>query len=998
MTRRTTPARKYDSAVDGLLALGKSSNEAMIKDRILKLLDMDDINYNLEYRSSAGPTDIHLMHRCTIIETKTTKRLDKGPYEAGSGSRKTQSKEDESAYDQLVRYVNAIKTQRLLTTTLPWRGVVTDGRKWWVWEWRDTNGDHTRSEIRICGGWEGRIISHDNAADLINILQRDHPGKPWAPANPTYLFKDALIALQDIYAQNKVLPNTKIQKELWSEQLKASGNHPTDAVDSDNLFVTHTLLILISRLVSGIRIPNDRSLQKSPLTTGFVGWVDNSKKFLKNLQSIVNRYDWEAIEGDVMRALYIDLVPKKQRKLYGEYYTPDWLAEKICDEVLDVGYINEQLSRYLDNKQLQGIVDPACGSGTFLYQAARRLYRSEPVLNSGLGSSDIADFLCKILIGVDIHPVAVEMSIANVKRVLGDVDISKLRIYQGDSLLSERSTTTIYSAGMNRMTIHAHGEVLSLPLSILDKQKHIDLFVSSARDKKPMPKIIEANLDQNDSDTLRTAYKGMIKIIEKLGNGVWAWYIRNQAAPHFLSQDLRPKRIVSNPPWVRNAHITSVERKKRILKLGQETDTYVGGKMANVFDLASVFVARCTSLYLTSDGKAGWVLPDAASYGKGQWDKLRKKYNDRTLRFLSLGALPFPKQGPACVMLINVKPGPNMIFKARKGQSVKQYDSWESAEKKIIAKTDRLPNTKLKKMGDLPSAWIESPTKAIARQGATIVPNVLIRVEPNSVEKNPHSNTVTLRTAPSVHAPWKNLRVQEATVPSSWIKKCIMGRNLLPFSIHGHVSCIIPINRKGHWIIERSKTQYWKNASALYASNRGVGSTTPKTLEAQLDFKSKLRLQAGIKLPFVVYNRAGTRLCASVVNEFAYIDSTLYRVPCTSADEACFLAAVLNCDFLQPAFTKSKGGMRDYHTYFWWNVPIPRYDKNIAEHKRLVQLATIANLKVGSFVKKSAKPTRAKIIKMLHDESVITQIDSAVEEIISKTSVWKSTKNIPSSD
>ena len=87
MPRRKKP-QKYGKAVDDLLALGKNANEAMIKDRILKLLDVDEINYSLEYKSGVGPTDIHLMHRCTIIETKTAKRLEKGPYEPGSGSKK----------------------------------------------------------------------------------------------------------------------------------------------------------------------------------------------------------------------------------------------------------------------------------------------------------------------------------------------------------------------------------------------------------------------------------------------------------------------------------------------------------------------------------------------------------------------------------------------------------------------------------------------------------------------------------------------------------------------------------------------------------------------------------------------------------------------------------------------------------------------------------------------------------------------------------------------
>ena len=163
-----------------------------------------------------------------------------------------------------------------------------------------------------------------------------------------------------------------------------------------------------------------------------------------------------------------------------------------------------------------------------------------------------------------------------------------------------------------------------------------------------------------------------------------------------------------------------------------------------------------------------------------------------------------------------------------------------------------------------------------------------------------------------------------------------------------------------------------------------MGQNTPKTLEARCDFNGTLLSQANAKPPFVVYNRAGSRLYAAPAYSLAYIDSTLYRVSCASVDEANFLAAVLNCDFLQPMFTKSKGGTRDYHTYFWWDVPIPRFNKSIALHNKLARLAESAASKADLFIKQSPKPTRQKVTKMLHDESIMSQINSAVKQIMSK--------------
>lgn len=63
---------------------------------------------------------------------------------------------------------------------------------------------------------------------------------------------------------------------------------------------------------------------------------------------------------DLLKKLYQYLVPKEVRHRLGEYYTPDWLAELLLNEV---GYDGNTLKRFLD---------PACGSGTFLVLAIQR--------------------------------------------------------------------------------------------------------------------------------------------------------------------------------------------------------------------------------------------------------------------------------------------------------------------------------------------------------------------------------------------------------------------------------------------------------------------------------------------------------------------------------------------------------------------------------------------------------------------------------------------------
>ena len=85
-------------------------------------------------------------------------------------------------------------------------------------------------------------------------------------------------------------------------------------------------------------------------------------------------------ECDLLKPLYQDLFPRALRHQLGEYYTPDWLAAHVLDQV---GYTGEPGQRLLD---------PACGSGTFLLMALRRLQQARDegrgTGNKGLGIRD----------------------------------------------------------------------------------------------------------------------------------------------------------------------------------------------------------------------------------------------------------------------------------------------------------------------------------------------------------------------------------------------------------------------------------------------------------------------------------------------------------------------------------------------------------------------------------------------------------------------------------
>ena len=74
----------------------------------------------------------------------------------------------------------------------------------------------------------------------------------------------------------------------------------------------------------------------------------------------VNRFQLRDIRVDILKALYESLIDPEARHDLGEYYTPDWLAVRMVAAAVD---------RPLE----QRVMDPACGSGTFLFHAVRAL-------------------------------------------------------------------------------------------------------------------------------------------------------------------------------------------------------------------------------------------------------------------------------------------------------------------------------------------------------------------------------------------------------------------------------------------------------------------------------------------------------------------------------------------------------------------------------------------------------------------------------------------------
>jgi methylase of polypeptide subunit release factors len=146
-----------------------------------------------------------------------------------------------------------------------------------------------------------------------------------------------------------------------------------------------------------------------------LGWDRELEEVLSSIIdrfSIYNSFSVQASAeecGDLLKKLYHRLLPREIRYYLGEYYTPDWLADVLTRKTLgdDLG----------DGEKR--VLDPACGSGTFLVAAIRHIRAADA--RRGVPQTDTLQKILNHVVGYDLNPLAVLAARVNYLFALGDL-------------------------------------------------------------------------------------------------------------------------------------------------------------------------------------------------------------------------------------------------------------------------------------------------------------------------------------------------------------------------------------------------------------------------------------------------------------------------------------------------------------------------------------------------------------------------------------------------
>jgi type I restriction-modification system DNA methylase subunit len=114
---------------------------------------------------------------------------------------------------------------------------------------------------------------------------------------------------------------------------------------------------------------------------------------IRTLVTSLHHYDWATVRDDVLGSIFERLIPKQEQILLGQFYTPALVADLLVAFSL--------------NGSGSAILDPSCGSGTFLMRSYSYLKWISGVSHSQL---------LRQIWGFDISPFATELSVINLFR------------------------------------------------------------------------------------------------------------------------------------------------------------------------------------------------------------------------------------------------------------------------------------------------------------------------------------------------------------------------------------------------------------------------------------------------------------------------------------------------------------------------------------------------------------------------------------------------------
>ena len=860
------------------------------------------------------------------------------------------------------------------------------------------------------------------------------------------LLKQATALLFATHKEHRDNPVVSVKRQLWHDLLQvALGRDSTgDAESTDWLFIRHTYLITLTALILqrhfGIDIEseaveNPDSLLNGTTLEGYAGvrgviesdlflWAQavGQTQYARAIAHKVSQFDWTDSADELAATLYQNTITQEERKRLGEYYTPRWLAQAIVDELIDAPAETVTM-------------DPACGSGTFIECLVRKIVSA----CRGLPPSEVLEKLQRNVIGIDTHPVAVQLAkatwVLNCHKVITDAralgnglppiippvhlgDSMQLR-YDRRTLLNHGSITILTS----ELLEDGQSEVrFRIPMSLAIRTEEFDRLMlriadTVDRDRDALKVVEDFGItDTAEKDALHDVINLMQELHARGRNHVWAYYLRNMVRPAVVSES-KVDAIIGNPPWLTFNQSADIMREE-LEQLSKKTyGIWGGGKNAANQDVSTLFFSRVTDLYLRDGGLIGMVLPHSVlrssqhiKWRSGSWVSMDNGCGDSVDVEFTLNP-PWD--------LDNLDPNTffpmpaSVVFAKLSGRNSNGHSPLapgKVATWRGYTGTSNVTRSLETLIHD--DGSFRSPYHQFARRGADIFDRRLyfVSIRPNEVLLALPNTFITeprISTQDKKRYDVRSLR--NVLLDGDNIFDVYLGENIAPYHALTPQKAALPVDKKSmtmplkddgsgevdHNQLDRRMGDRWLRMCKLWDANKGPNDR--KSLSQNLNWIGKMSSQLawcgdhGGRPHRIAYTTSGEPSAAQIADNTAILDTSVYQVTCRSRDEVHYLLSIINSTALAVAVkpfcpTNWARKIRTLHKHLW-KLPIPEFDRNDPLHRRLARLGRKAtdeaNELIGSL--EDATPRKADEV-MRHQwqtsSKTASDIESAVSELL----------------
>lgn len=861
----------------------------------------------------------------------------------------------------------------------------------------------------------------------------------------SYIFIESFRELNKWFNEAKKFGEVQVSFEQWSKFLSiAYGSF--DA--RDNNFLIHTYLSIFSKMLAYSVVSSDDYIDDSELKgildgtifhrfnirnfvdNDFFHWINTGRSF-NNLKKVyrliaqeISNFDYQNVDEDVLKGVYQELIDIDTRHSLGEYYTPDWLCERIVRE--------------FEFKKSDKILDPACGSGSFLRAAIHRIRELNPDVS--------VEELNEQIYGIDIHPLSVQIAKTTLLLALGKEVINAqkpvyLNIILANTLLAPEGVQNLFG-GEFQMNIDK--EKYFLTTQVLDDAKMFDealnlcdeLAEQTMGKKKESEDVFEnifrkhfkgSGITARVIESFYKIYSGLKSVKEKGRDSIWKFIVQNLYKPYFLANKF--DYVIGNPPWFTYSSIRN-EDYQNILNALADKYGVKPVKAANFphLEIAAIFLAYCSSYFLKADGNIVFVLPrsffsadhhDNTRYGKAKGFHLKEIWDLEKVSplFRIPSCVFFAKRNNKKSKSVNNLDG--LIFSGRLPENNCNY----SVAEKVLTEEDvkwyyvKQGKSSAISIKKIKSNSLENPYKKLFKQGATIVPRCFYFVElTQDVPKDFKDRVLNIKTAGTINRdakkPWKGLEFT-GKIESRFIFRTALAKSILPFALYKPDLVVLPVliekNIEGEKeIMLQSANDLMQagylNASKWFSNTENIWDlhktekSKDMTTNDRLDFQSGLTEQ-NLNAPYLVlYNSSAKDANATVVERSEldltfFVESVTYDFYTVNHDESYYLSSIFNSDIpnklMKDFQARGLFGARHVHKKIL-DIYFPRFDESNEVHIKLAELSETAHKKAAKYLEdnppqKELTATRLGKLRLdikKHLSEEMKEIDKLVKKVV----------------